>query len=634
MLVLGAALFATVAIASAFNPAFATWANASELLSSCAPVLIVAAGATFVVLAGEIDVSVGSLYGALAALLGLLTSPAHAGWPAWAAVAVTIAAGAACGACNGLLVAYARLPSIIATLGTLSILRGVTELVMAGRWITDLPEPVRRLGTGVWLGITVSGWTALLAIVLAALVGARTRFGRRVRAVGDHPEAARLARIDTRLVTFATFTLSGIAAAAAALVTVPRLPVVEAGLGVGLELTVIAAIVVGGVSIRGGVGSLLGVALAAILLGMVRSVLVFMKLGPQAAYWEGAIQGAAILVAVLADRSRESRAAAHRPPPAQAGAAPAAPTLLALLALGTMGAWWAAPEFLVPGTQATLLPQVAEIALLAAPVLLVALAGGIDLSVGAAMALAGVAAGLAYESGVGPLAALACALTVGAGCGAVNGLCVVRGRVDPLVCTLATMALFRGLAVGLSGGRPMSGFPDWWTNLGRATLVGAPVVLLPALLGLAAAWAFLRFSSGGIHARAAGYNETAARYCGIAVDRLRLAAYVASGLAAGLASCVFIARRSTAKADVGLGIELDVITALVLGGVSLSGGRGGVAGVALGVVLLHELRQFIAWKWYHDELIQVVVGGVLICGVLAGQWLSPLRRPAHDRSPS
>lgn len=120
--------------------------------------------------------------------------------------------------------------------------------------------------------------------------------------------------------------------------------------------------------------------------------------------------------------------------------------------------------------------------------------------------------------------------------------------------------------------------------------------------------------------RAVGVNETAARYCGAAVDRMKVLVYTLSGGAAGLAACLFIARRNTAKADVGAGIELEVITACVLGGVSLSGGRGGMAGVMAAVVLLHEVRQFAAWRWQNEVVILFVLGGLLAVSVMASNF--------------
>jgi rhamnose transport system permease protein len=113
-----------------------------------------------------------------------------------------------------------------------------------------------------------------------------------------------------------------------------------------------------------------------------------------------------------------------------------------------------------------------------------------------------------------------------------------------------------------------------------------------------------------------GHNETASRYSGLPVERIKLLIYSLSGAMAGLAAVLFVARRNTAKADIGAGMELDVITAVVLGGTSIFGGRGRIVGTLLGVLLIHETREFVSWRWNNDELIFVVVGVLLIAAVL------------------
>jgi rhamnose transport system permease protein len=610
------------------NPAFFSLASLTGFLSSIAPIVIIAIGLGLVVLAGEIDISVGSLYGTLAALLAVLASPSHAGWPVVPSVGLVIAAGALAGGINGVLTVYGRIPSIVATLGTMSVLRGVTEQILSGEWVTDLPPGLRVLGTGSIGNLPTSAWVAAAVVFAGWRLTRRTRLGVHLYATGDSPVAARFARVNTKLVKLAAFAMSGALVGVAVVFSVPQLSVVESGLGAGLELAAVTAIVVGGVSISGGRGSLVGVAAAAALLGLVRPALIYVPRafspegsgagnGAGIASWEQAIHGACILLAVALDRSNASKAA---PSLDHAAVRSSPPWGLAVLLLAVL-AWarWVSPEFMTVSTQAQLAPQLAEVGLLAVAMTLILLTGGIDLSVGSAMALAAVAAGLAHEAGAPPLVAATAALATGAACGMVNGLFITRGRVHPLVVTLATLALFRGLALGISGGRPISGFPASWTDLGTQRLLGVPVVLIPALAAAMLVIFALARTSSGLALRATGVNETAARYCGLAVDRLKLAAYTLAGAASGLAACLFIARRNTAKADIGVGIELEVITACVLGGVSLAGGKGGVGGVMLGVVLLHEIRQFAAWRGYSDDLILIVLGAVLIASVLASQ---------------
>jgi ribose/xylose/arabinose/galactoside ABC-type transport system permease subunit len=628
---IGAVLVLTILAVTAINPSFAAAGNLADMLAACAPCIIVGCGVALVVITGEIDISVGSLYGLLGALMGVLASPTHAGLPIGVVVIAVPLAGLGIGLASGALVALARIPSIIVTLGMLTILRGVTEVILGGEWVTDLPRGLRALGTARPLGLAWAVWVAAVVLLAGLWLTRRTPLGRRAYAVGSNPEAARLAGINIANVKLAAFGLSGLLTGVAALVSVPQLSVIESGLGVGFELLVVTAVVVGGVSIRGGVGSLVGVALAAILLGIVRTVLVFLKLGPAAAYWERAVHGAFILAAVVLDHLARAGRGGRLLAPAHAGARAAGFAVphwvLLLLATGAVlvGAGIASPEFLRLETQLSLLPQAAELALLAVPMTLVILAGGIDLSVASIMALASVCVGLAYQRGMGAWPAAGLGILAGGAAGLLNGAFIANLRIHPLIVTLATLSLFRGLAEGLSGGGPVSGFPESLTGLAGRQFAGVPVILLPVAAAYIAAGALLWRAVAGRDIRAIGFNETACRFSAVPVERTKLALYAFSGASAGFAAVILLVRRNTASPDAGLGIELDVITAVLLGGTAVTGGRGSLMGTLAGVLLLHEIRQFVAWRWYHDELVLVVVGAVLITSVLFGQLLERRR---------
>lgn len=300
-------------VAGIINPALLTTSSISDMLVQCAPAIIVGCGLTFVILTGEIDISVGSLLGLLAALMGVLGSPQRFGLPVGAVLTVTLIAGASIGLLNGLLVTFARVPSIIATLGMLSALRGVTELLMGGEWITDLPAELRSLGTGSFFKIPLSIWAATFCATLSLWIAHRTPLGRRILAIGSNPDAARMAGLPIRAIKLFAFTLTGLLTAVAALVSVPQLSVIESGIGVGFELLAVTAVVVGGTNIRGGSGTIAGTLLAALLLGTVRTVLLFLKLGDAAVYWERAIQGGFIIVAVLLDPTTRVWVRGERP---------------------------------------------------------------------------------------------------------------------------------------------------------------------------------------------------------------------------------------------------------------------------------------------------------------------------------
>jgi rhamnose transport system permease protein len=286
------------------------------------------------------------------------------------------------------------------------------------------------------------------------------------------------------------------------------------------------------------------------------------------------------------------------------------------------------PRFMRLGTQIELSRHLWEIALLALPMMLIIITAGIDLSVGSNMAMCAVTLGLLYEAHVPMPLAIGAALLVGIIGGAINGAFIAFLRVHPLIVTLATLSAFRGVAEGVSLARPISGFPASFGLLAQGTFACLPI---PAWMFIAAAIVcsvILAKTPFGRFLYAIGYNENACRFTGINVPRIKLLLYTLAGFMSALSAIIFVARRNTAKADVGTGIELDVIAAVVLGGVSIFGGRGNIVGMLLGVVLIHETREFVSWHWNNDELILVVLGVLLIASVLLNSLFS--RRSRSD----
>jgi rhamnose transport system permease protein len=286
-----------------------------------------------------------------------------------------------------------------------------------------------------------------------------------------------------------------------------------------------------------------------------------------------------------------------------------------ILALGAVAAW-KEPGFVTWEAQLELAGHAGEVMLAALVMTLIVLSGGIDLSIGSAVALCAVVFGLSFEAGAPVWACAGAALATGAVAGAVNGAFVAGLRVHPLVVTLATLAAYRGLAEGISEGRPISGFPDGFQWIGTGSAWGVPVPVW--VCGVAVVLAGVLTARGvmGFRVYAIGDSERAARYAGVPVDRAKLVLYTLSGVVAGVCAVLLVARRNTAKADMGAGLELEAITAVVLGGASINGGRGRVLGTVLGVVLIHEVREFVSWHWARDELILIVVGAILVGAVL------------------
>jgi rhamnose transport system permease protein len=257
---------------------------------------------------------------------------------------------------------------------------------------------------------------------------------------------------------------------------------------------------------------------------------------------------------------------------------------------------------------------------------LIIITAGIDLSIGSTMALAAVILGLAYEHHIPITLACGLALLTATAAGALNGFFISKIHVHPLIVTLATLSAYRGIAEGISQARPISGFPESFSFLGQGALAHIPVPALLFLILALITWVILAKTPFGRGLYAIGFNPTASRFSGIPVARAKFLLYTLSGATAGLASLCFVSRRNTAKADIGLGLELDVITAVVLGGTSIFGGKGKIPATLLGILLIHETREFISWHYQYDELIPLVIGVLLIASVLLNSMLTPRAR--------
>jgi rhamnose transport system permease protein len=271
-------------------------------------------------------------------------------------------------------------------------------------------------------------------------------------------------------------------------------------------------------------------------------------------------------------------------------------------------------------TPANLLNQgrlMTEVGLIAIIMTFVIITGGIDLSVGSILGLTAILTGVFWQDLGLPLAAAAgLAVCVGSVCGFANGVVITRFGVPPLIATLATLALYRGLAEGISQARSVRGYPEWFYVLGQGDMLGVPTQLWILIALAVAASLVLGITRMGRTIYAIGANEVAAFFSGLPVNRTKIAVYTASGFFASLAGVIFVSRVSTTRSDMGAGLELDAITAVVLGGTSIYGGKGTVIGTVIGLIVIQSMKNGLSLAGVKAEGTAVLIGVMLIGAIL------------------
>jgi rhamnose transport system permease protein len=297
------AIVALGAVLAARAPSYFSGENLRDLFLVNMPVLVVALGAMLVMLTGEIDIAVGSAFGVCSVVAGAVVT---AGAPTSVAALIACATGAAIGAINGSLVAFGRIPSIVVTLAAMVALRDGLRWITQGAWIENLPPRFQWLGVSQAAFPIVAGAVVLVLVGIAAFVLHDVAAGRAVVATGSNNEAARLSGIDTAAIKLSVFVIGGALTGIAAILNSARFNQIPSNTGLGLEMKVIAAVVVGGTAVTGGSGTIAGTLLGIVLLGAVGPALTFLGVSAQ---WERALQGAIILAAVAIDAARLPRGA-------------------------------------------------------------------------------------------------------------------------------------------------------------------------------------------------------------------------------------------------------------------------------------------------------------------------------------
>ena len=282
------------------SPYFLTADNFQDILLNISILAIVALAQTMVILTKGIDLSVSSMIGLVAMMVSFVVKE-HPHTSMLLVVVLGMALGAVLGIFNGLIITYGKVPPIIATLGTLSVYRGLVFFYSQGTWINsfELPKSFKLLSKGTPLGLPNMVLIAILVAIVIYYFLNHTRTGRDIFAVGSNPDAAVFAGIRKERITFLVYLLSGILTGLAAVLWASRFESAQTNTALGFELQTVAASVVGGVSISGGVGTVPGVLLGSLLLGIIQNALTIVRISP---FWQLAAQGLLILVAVVTDK--------------------------------------------------------------------------------------------------------------------------------------------------------------------------------------------------------------------------------------------------------------------------------------------------------------------------------------------
>ncbi len=620
---------------------FASVSNANTIALNGAILVVVACAEAVVVITRNYDLSVGSVV-ALSSYVGLDMVRLHPDAGA-VLIAVPVLIGAACGAFNGFLVATCRLPSVIATLGTMSIYRGLAYLYAGGHQIDpkDLPPWVGRLVGGHVLGISVLVLLGFGIAVAATLALHHLRIGREIYALGSNPEAAPFYGLRTQRVIFRAYLICGALTGLAGFLFGARVSYVVPYLAQGLELTALAAVVLGGhqrarrLRQRARRGARrpdyrhhrerFGAAGRHRVRPPVRLWCHHRACGHHR-------RDGAAPPARAAEGATAARLFEHEMKTSLRGFGWEA-TLVVLILLCAGGAARLSPFYLDADQILYSLQQALAVAgLLAGGLMMIVVGGEIDISLPAILAMGTILFARMAEAGLPIWLAVPVVVAVGACAGLANGLLVVTFGLPSLAVTLGTNSAYRALALALGGQEGHANFSDPYIWVGSTALFG----WLPlSLLLLTVVFVVLGFvMHGTVFGRKLymiGANPVAMRFSGTRVGAIKVAAFAGAGAIAGLAALVYVGQFESARADNAGEILLFVVAAVTLGGVDVFGGRGHVAGVFLALLLLGTLKNGMGLANLPGPVQTLIIGGVLVVSVAIPQ-LARLRR--HLRRPA
>jgi len=670
-----------------------------------------AVGMTFVIVNKDLDLSVGSIYGLTAAVFSMSFSPSYFNSDLLTSVAWALAIGLLVGLINGTLVTILRVPAFIATLTVLFMGRGFVTGVSGGKTISylakakDYPEFFIIGENNAW-GFNNQVFIFILFAIVGAFLLAKTKAGYQTFATGGNELAATYSGIATPWVRMRAYLMSAFCATIGGLMQVAQDRGMIAQSGVGLELIVIASVIVGGASILGGRGRVIGSMLGVILVVLIDKVLregvptvrtvvvggVEMKIQAVAQLPPGAIPaflGLILIVAVLIEpwliRNNAfgrlwARLRGLPPPPAleiggvaiegvQTKGAVASDRALrtgtfakffarrdaAALMIAVL--LWAVGLYLRPDfwgnldNSFNLILAFTEVALVAIGLTFVIANGDIDLSVGSVLAMSGAVAAFCMKTfGYDPLVSIFIALLSGALAGFVNALVTVRFGLPAFVATLGMFYTARGIAAWIVSGRELFGFPENFNLIGRKLIEAlryfdiapAPGTLVydiasavsvqsmfMAVLAIIAG-VVLGYTVWGQQVYATGGNRRAAAYAGVNINRVRATSLVFSALCAASAGVIYIAFYRSFVPTAGQFRELDGIASVIIGGGSIFGGFGTIAGSLAGAAVITLLRALLSLQVIRADgtsfvmpqhWVNVFIGLILILAVLGDIWL-------------
>ena len=292
--------------------------------------------------------------------------------------------------------------------------------------------------------------------------------------------------------------------------------------------------------------------------------------------------------------------------------------LVCYLAVQTVVLSFATPYFFTAVNFMNLMRQMAELGMITIPIAMLILTGNIDLSVGAVMGVCAISLARMLRSGMNMGIAILLTMLLGAGLGCINGFFVAKLHLAGIVATIGTQVMLRGVCFILTGGRPVSGLPPAFLEIAKWQVLGIPFTFLLMIAGFAVAAFLMKRTSFGLKLHAIGYNPKASSFSGIQSDRMKFRLYVLSGLVASIAAMFMLTRFASAESAFGTGYDTDVLTSVLVGGMSIMGGSGNLLGALLGLLTISSLRNGMNHLEISSLYQQVVLGALIV--ISAAKW--------------